>query len=133
MNIINQYGKDLYLLLCYQGFLPDTAKLITAQAAHESGNFTSSIFIVNNNPFGMKHPEVRKTTSLGENRGYAYYMTLESAVQDYWLYYKARKYPYTWKDADQFVEALKERFYFEAPLELYKKAVKHFYKLYFSE
>lgn len=132
MNIISKHGKNLYLLLVSAGFIPDTAQMITAQAAHESGNFTSPVFIHNNNPFGMKLAEIRMTTAIGENRGHAVYSDLDSAVKDYWLYYKAQKYPYSWQDTDTFVEALKSHYYFEADTTEYKIAVKKFYKLYFD-
>ena len=132
MSIITKYGTDLYLLLIAQGFWPGTAEMITAQAAHESANFTSKIFRQNNNPFGMKLPETRFTYATGENLGHAVYDDLEAAVYDYWLYYQARKYPPTWKDIDTFIETLKINNYFEAPLSLYKKAVKYFYKIYFG-
>jgi uncharacterized FlgJ-related protein len=133
MNIISKYGTDLYFLLIQQGFWPDTAKMITAQAAHETGNFTSTIFRLNNNPFGMKLPESRRTTAIGERSGHALYSSMESAAQDYWLYYTNRKYPLVWKDVDNFIETLKANYYFEADIEIYKKAVKHFYQLYFNE
>lgn len=132
MNIISKYGTQLYLCLVAQGFLPDTAKMITAQAAHESGNFTSPIFIHNNNPFGMKLPEIRMTTAIGEYKGHAVYSDLDSAAKDYWLYYTAQKFPYYWKDTDSFVTALKLHNYFEADTDAYKTAVKNFYKLYFG-
>jgi len=132
MSIISKYGIDLYLLLIEQGFFPGTAAMITAQAAHETANFTSYIFMFNNNPFGMKLPEVRRTTAYGEARGHAVYSSMESAALDYWLYYKDREYPSVWKDIDTFIAALKAQNYFEAPLELYKSAVKKFYKVYFG-
>lgn len=133
MSIINEHGTNLFLLLVTQGFLPDTAQMITAQAAHETGNFTSPIFRLNNNPFGMKLPEVRRTTAIGTYKGHAVYKSIESAVEDYWLYYNAQKYPFTWKDVETFVEALKKHSYFEAPLQIYKDAVRHFYNIYFGE
>jgi uncharacterized FlgJ-related protein len=132
MSIITKYGTDLYLLLIEQGFYPGTAEMITAQAAHESANFTSLIFKHNNNPFGMKLPGTRFTCAIGENLGHAVYEDLAAAAYDYWLYYKARKYPSTWENIDAFIEALKMNNYFEAPVNSYKKAVKYFYKLYFG-
>src|SRR4030042_3595397 len=41
--------------------LSDTARqIITAHAMHESGVFTSRVFLENNNAFGMKQPEKRR-------------------------------------------------------------------------
>ena len=132
MSIITKYGTDLYLLLVAQGFLPETAKMITAQAAHESGNFTSDIFRFNNNPFGMKLAKERFTSAIGERKGHALYASIEEAVKDYWYYYQAKNYPMFWKDIDTFIETLKMKGYFEAPLSVYMKAVKYFYKIYFG-
>jgi len=131
MNIISKYGTQLYLCLVAQGFFPETAQMITAQAAHESGNFTSPIFIHNNNPFGMRLAQTRMTTAIGEYKGYAVYSDLDNAAKDYWLYYTAQKFPLTWNDTDTFVESLKKHNYFEADIDEYKTAVKKFYKLYF--
>ena len=132
MSTVSKYGTDLFTYLVAQGFLPETAKMIVAQAAHESANFTSKIFKLNNNPFGMKLPETRFTCAIGENLGHAVYSDMEGAAHDYWLYYNAKKYPFIWKDLDTFIETLKMKGYFEAPLEVYKKAVKYFYKIYFG-
>lgn len=132
MNTISKYGNELFFLLIEQGFLPDTAEMIVAQAAHETGNFSSPIFLLNNNPFGMKLPVQRRTTATGEARGHAVYDSLDDAVEDYGLYYKARKYPLAWTDTDTFVEALKRNNYFENDIETYKTAVRKFHTLYFG-
>jgi len=131
MNTCNEQGFNLYLLLIRQGFNSDLAKLITAQAAFETGNFTSPIYLFQNNPWGMKYPKSRDTTATAEARGHAVYSTLESAVQDYWLYYTYFKYPWTWQSVDDFVTALKEKKYFESPLDNYIKGVKKYHLLYF--
>jgi hypothetical protein len=132
MNTINKDGTALFLELCNVGFLPDTAQFITAQAAHESNNFTSEVFLKNNNPFGMRVPEVRITTAKTENLGYAVYDNLQDAAKDYWYYYLYNKFPFVWNDVTTFVEALKAHSYFEGPLNQYIIGVKHFYKLYFQ-
>jgi uncharacterized FlgJ-related protein len=132
MNIISKYGTDLYLSLVQQGFWPDTAKLITAQAAHETGNFTSAIFKYQNNPWGMKLPAQRRTTATGEARGHAIYNNLADAVTDYWYYWTAQKYPPVYKDVFTFVADLKRHNYFEADEAEYQKGVEAFYKLYFN-
>ena len=67
MNTINKIGKEVYFLLLEHGVSLQLARYITAQAAHETGNFTSKIFKENNNLFGMKKPAVRKTYAIGEN------------------------------------------------------------------
>ena len=70
-------------------------EIVIAQAKLETGNFTSPIFRESNNLFGMKHPRVRQTTSLGSHRGHAYYHHWTDSVRDYvmWLqYYQQRGY-----------------------------------------
>jgi len=62
---------------------PDVA---LAQAKLESGNFNSPIFKENNNLFGMKLAQVRKTTATGKNRGHAKYNSWQDSVMDYKLW-----------------------------------------------
>ena len=60
--------------------------IVMAQAIHESGNYTSKLFLENNNMFGMKLATVRLTTSNGDQNGYAYYNTWIECVYDRALY-----------------------------------------------
>ena len=60
--------------------------IVIAQAIIESGNFKSNIFKENNNLFGMKMPEYRKTTAIGTNRGHAVYRNWRESVIDYALW-----------------------------------------------
>ena len=67
--------------------------IVYNQAIIETGNFTSNIFKENNNLFGMKHPKVRLTTSIGVNRGHAKYNSWLDSVVDmvyFQNYYKFR-------------------------------------------
>ncbi len=54
-------------------------------AMGESG-ICSSLFKSNNNLFGMKHPGVRPTKSLGRKNGFAHFESWQHSVQDYKLY-----------------------------------------------
>ena len=58
-----------------------------AQAVVETGNFTSKMFRLNNNLFGMKVSCQRANTCSGSRHGHAYYSTWERSVVDYALYY----------------------------------------------
>jgi uncharacterized FlgJ-related protein len=94
------------------------ADYILRQAILETGNFTSDIFVENNNLLGMKHPRVRPTTSIGSNRNHAMYHHWTESVEDYllWLeYYKDKG----WSTEDYF-KFLKEVGYAEDPLYIYK-------------
>lgn len=57
--------------------------IVLSQSIIESGNYTSKIFLENNNPFGMKLSWNRATTALGIKNGYAYYSNLRDAIIDY--------------------------------------------------
>jgi hypothetical protein len=63
----------------------ENAYIVYAQARLESGNFTSDIFMENNNLFGMKVAERRPTTAIGVNRGHAVYKSWRESVIDYAL------------------------------------------------
>lgn len=61
--------------------------IILAQSYQETGHFKSTIFLENNNLFGMKEAKLRSNLAKGTNRGHAYYEDWQSSVVDYALYY----------------------------------------------
>ena len=61
--------------------------IILAQAKLESGHFKSTIFLENNNMFGMKEAKLRANLAKGTNRNHAYYDTWQDCILDYALYY----------------------------------------------
>lgn len=132
MSSINDNAWQVFGLLLDQGFPFETAKIITAQAAHETGNFTSNIYQENNNPFGMKMPKQRRTTAKGEKNNHAFYGSIEEAIKDFWLYYKAVNLPESWATVEKYIEAIKEKGYFEAETGQYVRGVTYFYNLYFK-
>lgn len=114
------------------GFREDTARLIVAQAAHETGGFTSSVFRIYNNPFGMKHPSIRKTTSLKAVTAlkYASYSDLQSAAQDFRYWWLARNMPERFVSIPEYVTTLKNKGYFEDSYDNYLRGVTSFYNNY---
>jgi len=97
---------------------------ITAQAMHETGVFTSPLFLKYNNAFGMKQPVQRNTLSKGiTESGYASYETVEDSIKDLQLWLDAKQAPEQFESADAYVEYIKSKGYFEATLNSYKKAV----------
>jgi len=60
--------------------------IVYAQAVLETGNFTSNVFIDNNNLFGMRMSSNRPTTALYANNNYAVYKSWQESVLDYALY-----------------------------------------------
>lgn len=57
--------------------------IVLAQAKLESNNYSSRIFIDNNNLFGMKEAQVRINTAKGTQYRHAYYNTWQESVLDY--------------------------------------------------
>ena len=109
--------------------LPDTvtdefAKILTAQAMHETGNFTSRLYREQNNMFGMRHPQVRETLSTEDRNGYANFATLENSVEDLLLYFKEFNLKPTFKTPSEYVKAIKSKGYFEALYLTYFNAVR---------
>jgi uncharacterized FlgJ-related protein len=76
---LNVYKQLVKIGIAY----PD---VVLAQAKIETGNFTSKIFIENNNLFGMKLPERRETTAIGKNRNHATYTDWIQSIKDYKLW-----------------------------------------------
>ena len=124
-------GYEIYTLLTDSGFTIQQAKILTSQAAHETGNFTSAIFLNNNNLFGMKLPNSRQTTAIGQKDGFAYFENLEDSINDLIIYLKSQSIV-KFSTVDNYVNQIKERNYFVEDLEQYKKSVKQFYNQYFG-
>jgi hypothetical protein len=81
--------KNLAQELKKQGVMyPDVA---LAQSMLETGYFKGSIFLDNNNLFGMKHPRQRPTLSKGPNRGHASFNDWQDSVKDYKMWQEYNK------------------------------------------
>jgi hypothetical protein len=61
---------------------PEIAYAIVRQES----NMCSNLFKTNNNLFGMRHPRVRPTKSLGSKKGFAHFESWQHSVEDYKLY-----------------------------------------------
>lgn len=132
-NSLDESAAEIYGYILDAGFDPETAKIITAQAAHETGGFTSTIYHVNKNAFGMKLPKVRKTTAIGENRGHAVYESLADSVNDFYLWYTYSKLPTWWLNVQEYTDALSMKKYYEDKPYNYYKGVNYFYEKYFGQ
>ena len=60
--------------------------IVMAQSMTETGHWKSSIFLENNNLFGMKEASRRITTAEGTNRNHAYYNHWRESIYDYAFY-----------------------------------------------
>lgn len=81
----------IWFLKLKHGFYKISVKTIYAQAKHETGNFTSSIFENNKNLFGMRQAFIRPRTVEGTKSNHAYYKSHSQSIVDYFLrqkYYK---------------------------------------------
>ena len=80
----------------------------------------------------MKHPRIRKTTSIAFDKWrppeprpvWAKYVTMASGVDDLILYLNNLRYPKSYPSIEHFVTAMKQRGYFEEPLLYYLNGVK---------
>ena len=61
--------------------------IILAQSYQETGHYKSSIFLENNNLFGMKEAQLRVNLAKGTNRNHAYYDSWQDSVNDYAMFY----------------------------------------------
>jgi len=61
-------------------------RIVYRQALLESGRFKSDLFKNANNLFGMRMPNIRKTTAIGKYKGYAKFSCWKHSVDDYKLY-----------------------------------------------
>jgi hypothetical protein len=130
LNTTNDTGFKVYNLLLAFGFNPLLAKFITAQAAHESANFTSLIFKQNNNCFGYGYNYKGGDRTMKSN--YFYYESLEDCVADYTNYWSKEDFP-NFDSVSNFVAALSQKNYFTASQSEYENGVTHFYQLYFPQ
>jgi uncharacterized FlgJ-related protein len=82
--------------------------IILAQSYQETGHYKSSIFLENNNLFGMKEAKLRANLAKGTNRGHAYYETWQESVIDYALYYST--YLYNLRTEGEYFEYLRQNY-----------------------
>src|SRR6478609_10827242 len=115
-------SKFIVLLSKYRALLP----YIIAQAKHETGGFTSSLYQKENNMFGMNFPTVRPTvaTKGGTYEGMtkAHYTSDAESLKDLLLWMDYVKFPVSVKDSDEYASRLKDKSYFGASLASYQSA-----------
>lgn len=102
--------------------------LLTAQAAFETGDFTSPIYQENYNAFGMRNPKVRATTSLGDKSGYAYYASVTDSIEDRLLWDDNNQVNYEGFDVTKFCQAIYKLGYFTDSFLTYKNGVNAYAK-----
>ncbi len=104
------------------------AKYVTAVAMHETGVFTSSVYINNRNAYGMRYPSKRTHMAIGQKNGYAVYNSVEDSITDYglWLAYHGKTIN-DFESPEALVDFMASKGYFEADKAKYKAAVRNHY------
>jgi len=132
LTMKNDIYKKVYSYLIENGVPVRMSQILVAQAAHETSNFTSRIFIENHNLFGMKLAKIRKTAAIGQRYGHAIFRNIEDSILDIIIYLTFSDIPKNFTDSDSYVEAIKDKGYFTASLREYQKGTEYFLNLYFG-
>jgi len=120
--------KAISRILKAQGVEPSMIRLLQAQAIHETGNFTSRLFLEQNNVFGMKVPSIRKTLNVapltgGMGTGFSIFLGIDDSVKDMLLYLDHFNIPLDLADPFLYAQILKDKNYYEDPVEVYFKGL----------
>ena len=105
-----------------------TARIITSHAMHESGVFSSRVFIEDNNAFGMHFPEKRETTAIAkDDKGFAVYENLDDSIEDLLIWFKSHDIPVEFKTPASYAAKIREYDYYTDSYAAYAAAMKiHF-------
>jgi uncharacterized FlgJ-related protein len=129
------YDKVIFNTALKQGADSITSRIIVAQARHESGDFKNVLTRNHNNVFGMQHPRVRRTTSIGaygdaekKKNIYASYRSIEDAVIDLFLYLDARNISKRQHSIPKYVRSIKAKKYFKGSETEYVKNMRRKFK-----
>lgn len=128
-------GAEIFSLLQLNGFSPALSSFATAQAAHETNNFTSALYRQNKNAYGMKY--AGQALAKGEKNGFADYASIEDSAKDFVRWWTIKRtnifsLPLYVGSVSSYVSFLKNNNYFEAPEKDYYKGVNYFYQMYFG-
>lgn len=122
-----------------KGLPPVLASLVAAQAAHETGNFTSNIFRSFNNAFGYTYVpgslyQVGAGTLADNNMPVAAYNSIEDSTREIidWIYRRIAegKFPAdltTIKTPEQYAQLLKQSNYYTDTLSNYAAGLKRYF------
>lgn len=135
-QITLEKANEIYSILLTSGLNDTLCRFALAQAAHETGGFTSHIFKANNNAFGMKY--AGQVNAQTEKNGYAYYVTLNHSVADFVAWYTRHRaaslfsLPLFITTLPNYVKFLKNNNYFEAKESEYLNGCQFFYNQIFG-
>ena len=131
--------KDIiYNTLVALGMDSDIAKYATAQAAHETANFSSALFLNYNNAFGMTYVKQSYANGGIQSGGYSYatYKTVQDSCKDLLSWYNVSmgKLSNVFLSIDSladYVSFLKTGNYFEADETEYLSGCQYYFDKYF--
>ena len=83
----------------------------------ETADYTSRLYLEDNNLFGMKMPKIRDTTAVSETAsGFAKFSSLESSIDDLILYLEYFDYPKSFANLYNQARFMRQKGYFELGL-----------------
>jgi uncharacterized FlgJ-related protein len=102
---------------------------VIAQAKHETANFTSKVYQLNNNAFGMKNGSFliegeSKGTTSPEGNTYAKYVNDTVSFKDMLRWLRWSKMPLKVESVEQYAKELKARKYYGDTVANYTKGLK---------
>jgi len=104
-------------------------KYVIAQAKHETGNYTSRLFRIANNLFGMGVAKVRPYTRSGTIEAseglFSKYANLEQSVDDFLKWLEYNNAPVSFIDSSDYAKWLKEEGYYTDSFENYSAGLKY--------
>ena len=106
----------------YESLMP----LLKAQARHETGDFTSSLYSRANNMFGMKIPTKRNYVRKGTTAGYSAYTSPKQSLQDMVLLLRHNRFPTDIASVEDYVAQLKADKFFTDDPQNYLRGMKRF-------
>jgi flagellum-specific peptidoglycan hydrolase FlgJ len=120
-------SKAIVLFSKYRALLP----YMVAQSKHESANYTSKVYLTDNNMFGIKwinSPSQKATKGLlsPEGNHYAHFASDTDSLVDLLRIFEVKKFPVSVESADQYAKELQSRGYFTDGLANYTNGLKRF-------
>ena len=139
MGDSSYYQNQVYNTVVQKGYSDTLAKLIVAQAQHESADFTSPVFVKTNNPFGMTYAGQQLACVSAEHQpqkesglAYAKYPDVSVATLDLLAWLNRRQANGSFNIAclqtpDEYAQALKSAGYYTAPESTYSGRLSYYY------
>ena len=128
----SEYEKEIRDVLHKEKVDAYTIELLVAQSKHESDNYTNNLTKYNNIFARHYHKTDTFAISAGAeaegHRRFAKYPSVKYATLSQLWYFKKLKYSFKWKSTYQFALELKQKRYYEAPLQTYTLALNQFMK-----